>query len=243
MPREGAFDAPPGLTLPGPAVRGVMGVLFAVWLGFAVFVNWAGGSQDAFLLFCGSTRRILDGEVYRLFTAPLVHLPSGTISHILFALLGLFFFAPELERAWGPGRFLRFFGLSALVAYGVQMAAELALPASLAGRLVGEYWFGAFPALEAVAIAWALSFRGRVVRLWFVLPVSSRGLVGFIVGMSLLRVIADAGSAEGLVSPFGGMLAGWLLGGGTPSPLRRAYLRLRLAQLDRESARGGAGRR
>jgi hypothetical protein len=47
--------------------------------------------------------------------------------------------------------------------------------------------------------------------------------------------VALSEGAEGLLSPIGGMLAGWALGGGTPSPLRRAYLRLRLAQLDRES--------
>ena len=94
-----------------------------------------------------------------------------------------------------------------------------------------------------VAIAWALSFRGQTVRLWFVLPVSSRGMVFFIVAMSFLRVVAAAPGPEGLLSPFGGMLAGWLLGAGTPSPLRRVYLKFRLAQLDREAARGAEAAR
>jgi hypothetical protein len=58
--------------------------------------------------------------------------------------------------------------------------------------------------------------------------------------MSLLRVIAAAQAYEGLISPFGGMIAGWLLGGGTPSPLRRTYLRWRLAWLDREARSGTA---
>ena len=227
-----------GLMKPGRALTGVMVALGAVWLMFAVAVNWGGATEDLFLLFCGNTERILHGEVWRLFTAPLMHQPRGTVSHILFAILGLLFLAPALEEKWGAARLLRFLFFSAIIAYGFQMLLEIVLPASLSHRLVGEYWFGSFPVLEAIAIAWALSFRGQTVRLWFVLPVSSSGMVLFIVAMSLLRVVAASAGPEGLLSPFGGMLAGWLLGGSTPSPLRRAYLRLRLAQLDREAARG-----
>jgi membrane associated rhomboid family serine protease len=232
-----------GIMRPGTAVTAVMVALGAIWLMFALAVNWAGANEDLFLLFCGNTERILHGEVWRLFTAPLMHLPSGTVGHILFAILGLLFLAPSLEKQWGTGRMLRFLMLSAVIAYGFQMLCELALPASFARRLVPEYWFGAFPALEAVAIAWALSFRGQTVRLWFVLPVSSSGMVIFIVVMSVLRVVAAAPGPEGLLAPFGGMLAGWLLGASTPSPLRRAYLKLRLAQLDREAARSAEAAR
>lgn len=232
-----------GIQRPGTAVTAVMVALGAIWLMFAIAVNWAGANEDLFLMFCGNTERILHGEVWRLFTAPLMHVPSGTVSHILFALLGLLFLAPSLEAQWGTGRMLRFLMFSAVIAYGFQMLCEMVLPASLAQRLVPEHWFGSFPALEAVAIAWALSFRGQTVRLWFVLPVSSRGMVFFIVAMSLLRVVAAAPGPEGLLSPFGGMLAGWLLGAGTPSPLRRVYLKFRLAQLDREAARGAEAAR
>jgi uncharacterized membrane protein YgcG len=103
--------------------------------------------------------------------------------------------------------------------------------------LVPEYWFGFTPVLEAIAIAWALSFRDRQARLMFVLPVSATGLVWFVVGLSVLRVIAVSEAPEGLLSPFGGMFAGWLFGGGTPSPLRRAFLKLKLLQLERGQLR------
>jgi membrane associated rhomboid family serine protease len=232
-----------GFLKPGKAVRGVMIALLGIWLLFAVAINWGDAGDALFYLFCGNTELILGGEIWRLFTAPLMHAPSGTIGHILFALLGLFFLAPRLEVAWGPGRTLRFLGFSALIAYGTQMLLELALPASIAQKLVGPYWFGFFPVITAIAIAWALTFRGQVVRLFFVFPVTSKGLVAFIVAGSLLMIVAASRAPEGLLAPFGGMLAGWLLGGGTPSPLRRAYLRFRLAQLDREAARRPAGAR
>lgn len=244
MARNDQPDAAMGLVRPGRALTGAMIVLGAVWLMFAIAVNWAGGSEEVFLLFCGSTERILEGEIWRLFTAPLMHVPSGTISHILFAVLGLFFLAPTLEARWGGPRMLRFLALSSLLAYLFQMACELILPASIARLLVPEYWFGAFPAIEAVAVAWALNFQGQTVRLFLVVPVTARTLLLFIVGMSLLRIVALSPGSEGLLSPIGGMIAGWALGGGTPSPLRRAYLKLRLAQLDRESRgdRGGGAK-
>jgi len=75
------------------------------------------------------------------------------------------------------------------------------------------------------------------VRLFFVLPVTSSGLLAFIVGFSVLRLIAVQQTAEGLIAPFGGLIAGWLLGGGTPSPARRLYLKFRYSQLERETAR------
>lgn len=223
-----------GFVRPGRALTGVMIALLSIWLMFAIAINWGGASDELFLAFCGNTDKILSGEIWRLFTAPLMHHPTGTISHILFALLGLFFLAPTLEQKWGSARMLRFLALSGVIAYGVQMIFQLVLPASLSARLVGPYWYGAFPVIEAIAIAWAFNFSGQTVRLFFVLPVTSRALIGFVVAISVLRLIAASQAPEGLLSPFGGLFAGWLLGAGTPSPLRRAYLKFRLAQLDRE---------
>lgn len=224
------------LPRPGKALKIALGTLFCIWLMFAAAVNWGGASEQLFLLFCGNTSAVLSGQIWRLFTAPLMHLPSGNVSHVLFTLLGLYFLTPTLESHWGSARTLRFLALSGVLAYSVQLLIQVVLPATLASKLVGQYWFGAMPVVEAVAIAFALTFRGQVVRLMFVLPVSSRGLVLFVVGINLLYVIAAAQPAEGLIAPFGGMFAGWLLGGGTPSPLRRAYLKLRLRQLDRQAA-------
>jgi membrane associated rhomboid family serine protease len=210
--------------------------LLAVWLVFAVGINWGGAPTSLFLLLAGETSRILHGEVWRLFTAPFLHAPSQDIGHILTVLLGLYFLGPSLESHWGKNRFLRFLGGSALIAYGTQMLVEVVVPASLAARLVPDYWFGAVPVVSAVSVAWALSFRGRTINLMFVIPVSSRGLIIFVALINVMYLIAQAGGPHGLVAPFGGMLAGWVLGG-SPSPMRRLWLKLRLAQLDAEARR------
>jgi hypothetical protein len=64
--------------------------------------------------------------------------------------------------------------------------------------------------------------------------VTSRTLLAFVVGTSVLAVIALSELPSGLIAPFGGMVAGWLLGGGTQSPLRRWWLRGKLARAERE---------
>ncbi|MBN1606323.1 MAG: rhomboid family intramembrane serine protease [Polyangiaceae bacterium] len=228
---------------PGRALWGAMIALLAIWLMFAAALNWGGASPELFYALCGNTDRLLAGQVWRLFTAPLMHVPTGSIGHIVFTLLGLFFLAPSLEESWGGARLLRFLCFSVLFAYALQVVAQLVVPASLGAKLVPGYWFGAAPAVEAVLIAFALTFRNRTVQLFFVLPVSSRGLILFAIGLSVLMLLAGAMGPSGLVAPFGGMVAGWLFGGGTPSPLRRWWLGLRLKQLDREASRTQPGRR
>jgi membrane associated rhomboid family serine protease len=235
-----------GFVRPGRALIGLMIVITTVWLMFAIGLNWGGASSSVFLLFTGSTDAILHGEVWRLFTAPLLHTPRGenSVGHLLWALLGLLFFATRLEDMWGGARLLRFIALSCVLAYLMQMAVELVLPAGLAARLVGSYWYGLQPAIAAVTIAWACSFKGQTVNLFLLPPMSSRTLILVVVGFGLLRLAAAQNPEEGLLAPFCGMFLGWALGGGTPSPLRKAWLKLRLARLEGQDARrAGKGAR
>jgi membrane associated rhomboid family serine protease len=230
------------LPRPGPGLRGVLLALFAVWLAFAIGMNWAGAPDSLFLALCGNTSAILHGQVWRLFTAPFMHEVRHDISHVLWVMLGLYFLGASLESHMGSARFLRFLFGSAILSYVVQMLVELALPPALAARLVPDYWFGAVPLLSALSIAWALSFKQRTINLMFVVPVTSRGLIIIVLFFNLMYLIAGAGRPEGQISPFGGMLAGWLLSG-SPSPFRRAWLKLKLAQLDAEARREADARK
>jgi len=228
-----------GFVRPGKALIGLMVAVTTVWLMFAIGLNWGGASPSVFALLTGNTEAILHGEVWRLFTAPVMHTPRGpnSVGHLLMALFGLFFFAPRLEQLWGSTRMLRFIALSSVFSYLLQMACELVLPEPLAARMVGSYWYGLGPAVSAIAIAWACSFKGQTVQLLFLPPMSSRTLILIVVGLAFLKLAAGAEPEEGLLAPFFGMGLGWLLGGGTPSPLRKAWLRLRLARLEGKDAR------
>lgn len=218
--------------------------LLAIWILFAVGINWGGASSVTFTFLAGNSRAILEGQVWRFFTAPLLHLPdSGAgVQHILFSLMGLYFLGTALEQVWGTPRLLRFLAVSAFLSYFLQWLVELVLPAAFAARMVQPLWYGSTPVLAALAIAFAFSLRDQKVLLFFVLPVGSRALVLATVGLSLLLVIADAMGPSGHLAPFAGMFVGWAFGGGTPSPARRWWLRFRIGRLDSEVRRGSTKR-
>ncbi|MBN2194138.1 MAG: rhomboid family intramembrane serine protease [Polyangiaceae bacterium] len=237
MKQDGDFSLGSALPRPGPALRGLLIAVLAVWLCLALAINWGSDSiaafgEAAFGLGAGSTGAIAHGQLWRLVTASFLHNPQG-LGHVLLSLLGLYFLAPSLEQGWGARRFLLFLLAASVAGYGLQALALLLLPSFVTSRLVPDLWFGSLPVVEAIAIAWATSFRNRVVQLFFVLPVSSRGLALFVVGASVLAVVAADMPPSGLVAPFGGMFAGYLLGG-EPMTIRRWWLSWQLRTHERQ---------
>lgn len=223
---------------PGKALTAAIVALLAVWVTFAVGINWGGGGANLFELGVGDTQKILRGEVWRLFTAPLLHLPTGpgSVGHIVSTLLGLYFLAPALEKKWGGRWMLAFLYGSALAGYLLHMLLQVAIPSPHDAALQ-QPWFGSLSAVHAVAVAWALSFRGQRVMLFLVLPVTSTVLILFVVGVAVLRLLAADNVPEGVVSAFGAMGFAWLVAGSEPSPLRRLWLRWRMRQLARTRSR------
>ncbi len=221
------------LPVPGRALKVIMIVLFSTWLIFALGINWGGAGENTFSLLTGNTNAIAAGQVWRLFTPLLLH-DFTSVSHILGAILGLYFLGSALEGSWGPRRFLKFILAAGVLSYATQFLLQWLAPSFTSG-LVGPIYFGAQPIVYAIAIAWAFSFKGQTVNLMFVLPVSARTLIFIVVGLALMTVIAGGQSPSGHIATFAGMGYGWLLGGGTPSPLRKMLLRYRLASLEREA--------
>jgi len=224
-----------GMPRPGKVLLWVMGLLLSIWIMFAVGINWAHLDPRAFHLFTGNTQAILHGEVWRLFTAGLMHQPFGpdAVPHILYALLGLYFLGASLETKWGSRRMIQFLIFSTLFGFAAQMAFDALLPRALGAGM----WFGSMGAVEAVAVAWALSNRNQTVRLMFVLPVTGTGLLIAVIGFSLLYLIVGQIPHEGMVTPFAGMLAGYLFGSGNPTPVRRMFLKLRYMWIAKRAAK------
>ncbi|MRG91091.1 rhomboid family intramembrane serine protease [Polyangium spumosum] len=217
------------LPRPGKAISGMMIAITVLWVGLALSINWVEVGASVAQFMAGTTSGVLRGQIWRLFTAPLFH-DTSRPGHFLMTLLGLYFLAPTLESRWGARRMLIFLFGAGAFAFATQVAVGALIP-----KLNAAVWFGGLGMIEAVAVAWALQNRDSQVRMFFVLPVSAYTMVAIIFVLSVLNVIAlNQHTPEGLVTPFGGMLAGWLFG--DRSPLRRLYLKLRLRQIQAQTA-------
>ncbi len=225
----------------------VMITLGVIWAGFAAAIQWGGAPESIFYAFCGNTTDIAHGQVWRIFTAPFVH-PPNEFGPILFSILGIYLIGSSLVARWGGRRFVRFLLFSGWLAYAIQFVLLLILPDSLTSRFVRAdgYWSGAFPVVEAAAMAWALSYRGQQAQFGSK-PVSTKFLVWFVIGITVLWVgIGMAGDnppSEGVIAPVAGLFTGWFFGSGRPSPARRLFLKYRLGQLEKQQKREATARK
>ncbi|MEO7036112.1 MAG: rhomboid family intramembrane serine protease [Polyangiaceae bacterium] len=242
MPNYPAEYGPPSLPRPGKVVITAMCLVVGLWLAFAIGVSWGGVGADVFELFCGNTLSILHGQVWRLLTAPLLQAPRD-FWHVFGVLLTLYFFGVSLERDWGPARLTRFLVGSALIASLVQAFFDVALPPSIGSYFGGAYWYGGFAVSNGLVVAWALHNRSQAVHLLGILPIKAMTMVWMALASPFAYLIFREVPTEGIWALYGGCFAGWLLGGSSPSPLRRYWLRFRLGRLDAEVGREAAQRK
>ncbi len=214
----------------GPTLWLMVG-LFAIWLSYAIALNWGDASFELFAILAGSSDGVLGGEIWRLVTAAFLHQPSGdgAVFHILITLLLLYFFLPHLQERWDNRRLFLFLLGSAAFAFAVETLMHFIVPT------VGQpVWYGGMVMADAVTVAWAVTAgRGQIVRFYFVIPMKPLAMVGIMVVWHVLQLIArETPPREGVFAPFAAMAAGWLFT--EASPLRRLYLKLKLARLQSE---------
>ena len=90
----------------------------------------------------------------------------GSITHILFNMIGLFFFGPRVESRLGPGRFFTLYFLSGIS--GALVSLIFARNAAV---------IGASAAVFGVMLGFALFWPRERIYIWGVLPVEARWLV------------------------------------------------------------------
>jgi membrane associated rhomboid family serine protease len=214
----------------GGRIPAAVGLLLAAIL-VASLGSWlAGGVAWAALL----AEPIAGGQLWRLVTYVLV---QQRPLDLLFAGIGVYFFAPPLVWVFGERRFL---GIAATIAVG---AAVLTL---LLGWLVGVRvaYAGTWPLISGLLLLWSLRFPEQQVLLMFVVPVSGRVMGWITVGVTGLMVLHGVAVSRpriaGLVdlAPVVAALGiAWLLAGGRLGIPRRWRLAWRDWQLERQHRR------
>lgn len=107
--------SPPNNYLPLPFSRPFFAYILLAAIGIVYFLmELAGGSTDPRVLIRFGANYgplILQGEIWRLFTSMFLHIG---LMHLIFNAYALFIFGVEMERVYGPDRFIVIYILSGL---------------------------------------------------------------------------------------------------------------------------------
>jgi membrane associated rhomboid family serine protease len=147
-------------------------------------------------------RYFVRGHMYwQVVTYMFVH--SG-MSHLLFNMLGIFFFGVTVERALGSREFLLFYLLSGVLCG----AASVVLYVFAVGYSV--FLVGASGAIYALLFAYAVINPRAKVFIWGILPVPAPLLVLLYAALALFSQVSGRGGSIAHLTHFAGFLAAWV---------------------------------
>jgi len=118
--------------------------------------------------------------VWQVFTYMFVHFAT---MHVLFNMLGLWFFGMPIEQAWGMRRFLKFYLLCGTVA-GVCV-----LIANIIFGEWGVFTIGASGAIFGVLVAFGILFPDTIILMFFLFPMRAKYAVMIYVAVELLATL------------------------------------------------------
>jgi len=139
---------------------------------------------------------------YQVVTYAFLH---GSIAHLFFNMLGLWMFGAELERVWGPPRFMRFYAASVLAAAAAQL---------LVTMVTGSIYptVGASGGLFGLLLAYGMTFPNRIIMPLFPpIPMKARTFVAVYGGLELFLGVTGAQAGVAHFAHLGGMLGGYLM--------------------------------
>lgn len=137
---------------------------------------------------------VLHGAVWQFATYMFVHVE---VMHLLFNMLVLWFFAPDLENRWGTRRFWRFYLITGVGAGLVHFIVTMTILFSTGSLYEAGPLIGASGALYGVMLAFAAYNPEAVILLYGVFPIKAKYLVAI---MAFFTFLFTASGREGQVS-------------------------------------------
>ncbi len=129
----------------------------------------------------------------------------GNLTHLLFNMFGVYMFGSDLERVWGPRRYLTFYMVSAIAAALTQMVVS-----SVTGALYPTV--GASGAVFGLLLAFAMVFpRRMVVPLFPPIPMRAPVFVALYGGLELVLGVTGTQAGVAHFAHLGGMAGGYLM--------------------------------
>jgi membrane associated rhomboid family serine protease len=165
---------------------------------FLLQMSGGAGLVQSFALWPGS-----GFAPWQLVTYSFLH---GGIPHLLFNMLGLYMFGPDIERLFGS-RFFLFYYFAAVLAAALL---HLAITIGLGGPQVPTV--GASGGLYGLLLAFGWYFPHRRVMLLIPpIPMSARTLVVVFAVVELFFGVTQTNAGVAHFAHLGGMLGGWLM--------------------------------
>jgi membrane associated rhomboid family serine protease len=180
---------------------------------FAVYVVqlMAKGSQFTDLLSLHSDVFKRPLYLFQLLTYGFLH-DVDDLRHIVFNMIGLWFFGRAVEYRYGPREYLAFFLIAVIAAGLVWVVGEFA---AHRGIVAGPAMLGASGGVTAVLILFALNFPHQTVLFMFFIPMPMWVLALILVGMDAMGAVNRSGDVA-FTAHLGGALfafvyyqAGW----------------------------------
>ncbi len=181
--------------------------IVGLWILFAVLINSARSefAAELYSYLSLTPSEVIPGlKLWQVLSYAWLH-DVGSLSHVLFNGLALYFLGSPLERRWGGRTFLKFFVLTALIAGLFSVAV---------GALIDEFdtaIVGASGAIFGLIAAFSVLFPNAQILLFFVVPVQSRFLVWIALGLDVVLYFALPQYGVAIQTHMGGALGGWLL--------------------------------
>ncbi len=151
---------------------------------------------------------VFEGRLWQFFTFQFLH---GSVTHVFFNSMGIFFFGPWLERWWGSGKFLLFYLLCGVG--GALFYTSLVLLGLLAGDGLQTPLIGASAGIYGILIGVAVIAPDlRVALLFPPIELSMRQLAMALIGISVAVILFGIGHNEGgEAGHLGGAILGFIL--------------------------------
>ena len=159
-----------------------VGLLLTLVVGLSLVVAF--GDRHAGSLFeltALSPVHVWHGQVWRLLTWPFIE--PGPLGLIITCLM-IFWFGRDLADAWGSRWFLLVFG-------GVVLGAALAtcLIALVDASVMPQTYLGGWALTTAMIVGWGLWFPTRVVRIYFIIPITGFWLAWLTVAITVVYAV------------------------------------------------------
>ena len=224
---------------PGPATPAVK---FLIWTNVILFVlTWLFPSLTIAL------GLVPDAVMQRLWLWQLVSymFVHGSVTHILFNMLGVWMFGVELERMWGTRFFLRYYFVAGLGAAATTLLWSL-LPFDTSTQMYYAVTFGASGALYGLLGTFALYFPDRPILMLLLFPIPAKYFVLIIGAIAFMASAGSGGGGVAHTAHLGGLVVGYLyLKGsrGIVSDVKSKYLRWKMQRLRKRFDVYSGGRR